>query len=62
MFTRFVYALLSFRAREFPAKSETQEPREIIVEFLVYYILYNLYYVYMGSPADLIIYYRESIS
>ena len=32
MFARFIFALLSFHARKFPAKSETQEPGEIIVE------------------------------
>ena len=32
MFTRFVYALLSFCVREFPAKSETRKPRKIILE------------------------------
>ena len=31
MFDRFVYALLSFCARKFPAKYETREHREIIV-------------------------------
>ena len=32
MFTHFVCALLSFCAREFPAKPETLEPRKFIVE------------------------------
>ena len=32
MFARFSCALLIFHARMFPAKSETQEPRKIIVE------------------------------
>ena len=32
MFSRFVCALLSFRAREFPARSETRKPGENIVE------------------------------
>ena len=36
MFARFVCALLSFCARRFPAKYETQEPGEIIVEFTLY--------------------------
>ena len=31
-FARFVCALLSFCAHEFPAKSETREPRKIIME------------------------------
>ena len=31
MFARFVCALLSFRAREFPVKSETREPGEIVM-------------------------------
>ena len=31
MFARFVRALLSFYAREFPAKTDTQEPGKIIV-------------------------------
>ena len=33
---RFVCALLSFCAREFPAKSETREPGKIIVECTSY--------------------------
>ena len=36
MFARFVCALFSFRARNFPAKSETQEPGKIIVECTSY--------------------------
>ena len=36
MFARFVCDLLSFRARKFPEKSETQEPREIIMECTLY--------------------------
>ena len=32
IFARFVCSLLSFRTRKFPAKSETREPGEIIVE------------------------------
>ena len=32
MLAHFVNALLIFRAREFPAKSETREPGRIIVE------------------------------
>ena len=35
MFARFVCAL-SFRARKFPAKSETREPGKIIVECTSY--------------------------
>ena len=27
----------------------------------IYYTIYTIYYLYMGSPADLSIYYRESI-
>ena len=36
MFALFVCALLIFYAREFPAKSETREPRKIIVEYTTY--------------------------
>ena len=36
MFARFVCTLLNFSAREFPAKSETQKPRKIIVECTSY--------------------------
>ena len=36
MFARFVCALLSFCACEFPAKFDTQEPGEIIVECTSY--------------------------
>ena len=36
MFAQFVYALLSFCAREFPAKYETGEPGKIIVEWTSY--------------------------
>ena len=46
MFARFVCALLSFCARDFPAKSETQETRKIVVEctsYTIYYI-YNITY------------------
>ena len=37
MFACFVCDLLSFFVREFPAKSETQEPGEIIVELTTYF-------------------------
>ena len=36
MFDHFVYALLSFCGRKFPAKPETQETREMIVECTLY--------------------------
>ena len=36
MFDRFVCDLLSFCACEFPAKSETREPRKIIAEHTTY--------------------------
>ena len=36
MFAHFVYALLSFSAREFPAQSKTQEPGEVIEECTSY--------------------------
>ena len=36
MFTRFVYDLLNFRARKFPEKFETREPRKFIVERTLY--------------------------
>ena len=36
MFARFVWALLSFHARKFPAKYETREPGKIIVECTSY--------------------------
>ena len=36
MFSRFICALLSFCARNVPAKYETQEPGEIIVELTSY--------------------------
>ena len=39
MFARFVFALLSFCPCKFPAKSETQEPGEIIVEWTFYFIV-----------------------
>ena len=43
MFAQFVCALLSFCAQEFPYKSKTREPGEIIVEFTSYaYIGYIL--------------------
>ena len=61
MFTHFLYVLFSFPARKFPAKYETQEPREIILECTTYikyymytiystlnttcYILYTIYYI-----------------
>ena len=35
-FDHFVYALLSFCGRKFPAKPETQETREMIVECTLY--------------------------
>ena len=40
MFARIVCALLSFCARKFPVKSETQEPRKIIAE-RTYYVKDN---------------------
>ena len=36
MSARFVCALLIFCTREFPAKSETREPKKIIVEYTLY--------------------------
>ena len=36
MFDQFVYALLNFCVREFPKKSETQQPRKITVECSTY--------------------------
>ena len=36
MFDHFVYALLSFCARKFPAKYETREHTEITVECILY--------------------------
>ena len=36
MFAQFFCDLLSFRVRDFPAKSETREPEEIIVECTSY--------------------------
>ena len=36
MLAWFAYALLSFRAHEFPEKSETREPVEIIMECTLY--------------------------
>ena len=36
MWDQFICDLLSYRAREFPTKSETREPRKIIVECASY--------------------------
>ena len=41
MFTRFVCALLIFRARKFPGKSETREPGKFIVERTLYASTYS---------------------
>ena len=38
MISRFVCALLIFCAREFPEKSETREPGEVIVECTSYFL------------------------
>ena len=54
MFARFVCALLSFCARKFPAKSETREPREIIVEFTSYICVslpFIIYLTFIGYPC-----------
>ena len=40
MFSLFFCALMSFRVREFPEKSETQEPSKIIMECTLYANLY----------------------
>ena len=40
MFASFVCAVLSSRARKFPSKPETREPREIIAECTSYTYIY----------------------
>ena len=38
IFSQFVCALLSFRAHEFPTKSQKREPGENIVECILYVV------------------------
>ena len=55
MFACFVCTLLSFCAREFPAKSETQEPGKTIMECTSYTKLIRLTYGTTSIQSDILL-------
>ena len=55
MFACFVCTLLSFLAREFPAKSETREPGENIMECTSYTKLIRLTYGTNSIQSDILL-------